>query len=108
MEAKDFNMVVDEIFGECKSILTSKSKEYSNDHDRLIAFKKAAAIQGITPTEALAGMMCKHTTSVYEMISSKKKYTKNKWKEKVIDHTCYLVLLMALLQEEGFKEEKSE
>lgn len=105
MTTENFNKVVKDILTNSENTLIKKSNEYSNDKDRLCAFKSAAILQNISPIKALAGMMSKHTTSIYEMIYSDKKYTEDKWNEKIIDHINYLILLKGLLIEEGFLKE---
>ena len=80
--------------------LADKAKEYATDEDRLHNFKAAAEIQGISPTAALAGMMAKHTVSVYDMIGSGDVYPLDLWEEKIKDSINYLFLLWALLHEE--------
>ena len=80
--------------------LRNKAKEYATDGDRLHNFKVAADVQGISPTAALAGMMAKHTVSVYDMIGTGKVYPLDLWEEKIKDSINYLFLLWALLNEE--------
>ena len=80
--------------------LMNKAKEYATDGDRLHNFKVAADVQGISPTAALAGMMAKHTVSVYDMIGTGEVYPMELWEEKIKDNINYLFLLWALLHEE--------
>ena len=80
--------------------LMQKAKEYATDGDRLHNFKVAADVQGISPTAALAGMMAKHTVSVYDMIGTSEVYPMELWEEKIKDSINYLFLLWALLHEE--------
>ena len=79
--------------------LLQKAKEYATDGDRLHNFKVAAAVQGITPVQALAGMMAKHTVSVYDMAGTGMQYPVDLWEEKIKDSINYLFLLWALVQE---------
>lgn len=80
--------------------LLNKAKEYATDGDRLHNFKVAADVQGISPTAALAGMVAKHTVSVYDMIGTGNVYPLELWEEKIKDSINYLFLLWALLNEE--------
>lgn len=82
---------------QCLQTLTCKSKEYATDYDILHNFNVAAKIQNCTPIQALGGMMCKHTTSVYDMITSGKEYPLSLWNEKITDHINYLLLLKTLV-----------
>ena len=64
-----------------------KAGEYTTA-DRLHNFRVAATMQGITPAQALAGMMAKHTVSIYDMCNSE------------TDHINYLLLLAAAVRDE--------
>ena len=66
MNTETFDNIINEQLQTCKDVLISKAKEYATV-DRLHNFKVAAAIQGCTPIKALAGMMAKHTVSIYDM-----------------------------------------
>ena len=70
----------------------------ANSLDRLQAFKVAAAIQDISPLQALGGMMAKHTTSIYDLIN-RGCTDEIMWDEKITDHINYLVLLKCLVLE---------
>lgn len=84
--------------------LANKNAEYATDGDRLHNFKVAAAVQGITPVQALGGMMAKHTVSVYDMIGTGKEYPLPLWEEKIKDSINYHHLLWALIQEDDNAE----
>lgn len=101
MNNKNFERCVKDQLDYCKNLLVFKGIEYSKDIDRLSAFKRAAALQNVTIKEALAGMMAKHTISIYDMIYTKEKYNIDKWEEKITDHINYLLLLKAVILEEN-------
>jgi len=103
MNAKEFADVVDTQMQICQLMLGVKAAEYASDEDRLYNFKVAAGLQGVTPQEALAGMMAKHTVSVYDLIRQDS-VTMSMWEEKISDHINYLLLLKAVLIE----DQKSE
>lgn len=98
MKTETFEKIVNEQITRCTDTLIVKAKEYATE-DRLHNFKIAAAVQGVTPEQALAGMMCKHTVSVYDMCGSGKTYTQELWDEKIGDSINYLLLLAALIRE---------
>lgn len=99
MNTDNFNKVLDEQLKRCTDVLVNKAKEYATS-DRLHNFKVAAALQGITPKEALAGMMAKHTVSTYDMcLGANKEYPISLWNEKITDSINYLLLLRALVEE---------
>lgn len=100
MEQEVFNQHLQYMQQVTVETLIQKAKEYAVDGDRLHNFKVAAAVQGISPMAALAGMMAKHTVSVYDMIGAGETYPMELWEEKIKDNINYLFLLWALLQEE--------
>ena len=83
-----------------KSVLLEKKVEYATE-DHFHNFRVAAELQGKPVKEALAGMMCKHTVSVYDMCCSGKTYPMETWDEKITDHINYLLILRALIDMEG-------
>jgi hypothetical protein len=113
MDNVQFNDVFRRQMLHCKALLVHKGREYvpgvapvgatgDDTRDRLIQFKLAAHLQNETPEEALAGMMAKHTTSIYSMVMETGQgvhHPLETWAEKVTDHINYLVLLMALVTE---------
>lgn len=101
MTNADFNTVINEQLKHCLGLLGAKGDEYdSNTSDRLHSFKVAAEIQNITPKQALAGMMAKHTVSIYDMCAGGE-HSLEKWTEKIGDSINYLLLLKAMVMENG-------
>lgn len=98
MTAIEFERIFEEQVERSRSVLISKAKEYATE-DRLHNFKVAAALEGKTPEQALAGMMAKHTVSVYDMAESGLVYPIELWQEKITDHINYLFLLNAIVRE---------
>ena len=84
----------------CEEKLLAKREEYAPDHDVLHNFKVAAELQKETPRQALAGMMAKHTVSIFDMACSNEHFTLDQWDEKLTDHINYLIILSAIIQEE--------
>lgn len=102
MLSNEFNAVIESRIKKCLDTLGVKSNEYGTE-DRLHNFKVAAEIQNCTPVSALAGMMCKHTVSVYDLIQDYEQGTTiplDMWDEKIGDSINYLLLLTALINEE--------
>lgn len=99
MKTPEFNDIITAMLDHCTDTLIHKAKEYATD-DRLHNFKQAAHLQGITPMQALGGMMAKHTVSVYDMIASGKAYRADLWDEKIGDSINYLLLLRAMVRDE--------
>lgn len=100
MKVDQFNRIIDVQYKRCIDILMNKAQEYATE-DRLHNFKVAAELQMTTPTNALAGMLAKHTVSIYDMCRSGKDYPQEMWDEKITDHINYLLLLKALAIEEA-------
>lgn len=100
MNATDFNRLLDVQLDTCNSMLGTKAAEYATDVDRLHNFKVAAALKGETPKQALAGMMAKHTVSIYDLCKTTSEVDLEVWIEKITDHMNYLILLRAIVTEE--------
>lgn len=102
MDTVRFAEVLDETLNKCVETLGTKANEYATE-DRLHNFKIAAEMQNCTPFTALAGMMAKHTVSVYDLIQKVENglvVTEDMWNEKIGDHINYLILLKALVAEQ--------
>jgi hypothetical protein len=95
---EDFERIVEEQINKCREVLIIKAREYATE-DRLHNFKIAGVLEGIGPIKALAGMMAKHTVSIYDMCGSGEIYDIAKWDEKITDHINYLLLLRALVED---------
>ena len=104
MTYDDFQTVMEEIITNIRTVEHEKCQEYVNsvEPDRLAHFKEVGAILGWPAHQALAGMMVKHTKSIYDMIKSKNlsQFKVEKWNEKIIDHIGYPMLLRAMVEEE--------
>lgn len=104
MKSGEFEEVIDYILIKCRNLLNSKATEYATE-DRLHNFKIAAELQGVDPKQALAGMMAKHTVSVYDMCMSDDIHKGSLWDEKICDSINYLLLLRALIAEKEWVRE---
>lgn len=99
MDPSEFNLLLESELSRVTDVLGSKQTEYANGKDVLRNFKQAAALTGETVEQALAGMMAKHTVSIYDMVATGEHYTLEQWSEKITDHINYLILLKAILVE---------
>jgi molybdenum cofactor biosynthesis enzyme len=102
MDIKTFEQIFHDQITRCTNILITKAKEYATD-DRLHNFKVAAELEGCSVRQALAGMMAKHTVSIYDMCKSLEESPLALWNEKITDHMNYLILLSAVVEEESQK-----
>ncbi len=97
MDGYTADVIFDEQIQLCADILKSKAREYSTDEDRLHNFKLAAALQECSMRQALAGIMVKHTVSIYDMCRSDETLSLELWTEKITDHLNYLLLLNVIV-----------
>lgn len=104
MTREDFLLLLDSTLDRIKSVERRKCGEYVaiDEPDRLAHFKEIGAITGQPPHQALRGMMVKHTKSIYDMlkIQTMNTYSSDVWREKIDDHIMYLILLLALEQDQ--------
>ena len=98
MTTEYFEKCFEEQVERSRRVLCSKAKEYATA-DRLHNFKVAATLEGCTPAQALAGMLAKHTVSIYDMCMSGEDYPMALWEEKITDHINYLFLLNAIIRD---------
>ena len=96
----EFKQVFEQQVDRCRVLLTRKTKECIGDNaDRLSAFKAAAALQSCTPERTLAGMLAKHTVSLYDWCYAENTvFRLEAWDEKITDSINYLVLLRAIVR----------
>lgn len=99
MQRAEFEIVLDAQITTVKDMLIGKRDEYADDEDVLHNFRNAANLTGETLEQALAGMMVKHTVSIYDMIATGEMFPLAKWDEKITDHINYLILLRAIVNE---------
>lgn len=100
MTNEAFNQIINNQLEWCMTTLDVKGDEYdSSTCDRLHSFKVAAELMGVTTKQALAGMMVKHTVSIYDMCNSGEEYAMETWVEKITDSINYLLLLRAMLED---------
>jgi len=101
MDVKTFAEIFEEQFATSDGMLNSKRKEYAGEKvDVLHNFRQAAHLEGTNMREALAGVMVKHTVSLYDMMHEEHPRPMEVWSEKITDHLNYLILLKAIVIEE--------
>ena len=99
MNSVEFNASINAQIKRSQDLLLKKNANYNPNDDKLATFKTAAALMDVTPESALAGMLVKHTVSVYGMIRQNLDAPAEVWNEKITDHINYLLLLRALVDE---------
>lgn len=106
MNGQTFEMIFNQQVDTCRKMLVGKADEYATDDDRLHNFQVAAALQGTTPQQALAGFMAKHSVSIFDMCREPNPdFPMEKWDEKITDHINYLILLKAVMHEACWGDE---
>lgn len=101
MKRNEFQGVVARQLSMISSILGLKTKEYATESDQLKNIRDAAKLRDVSMEEAVAGMMVKHTVSIYAMIASGDDYPLTVWDEKITDHIIWLILLLAVIEEKN-------
>ena len=103
MNDNTFQVTIRNAFYRCTYVLNKKRIEYAPGEDRLVSFKDASELQGVSPEQCLWGMLTKHLVSLGSMCkladSCAIPYSKEVWEEKLTDAHNYLFLLEALLKE---------
>jgi len=102
MTESDFEAILLQRIEKMRAVLANKAREYASGRDRLHNFKRAGAMQGVTPEKALLGMFAKHMVSIMDMVDDLDRDVHNPipaWDEKLGDAVNYLVLLEGLVVE---------
>lgn len=104
MTPSDYREISQNLTDHILDVQTIKQTEYNGEGpDVLQSFKTAADLQGLTPIQALLGMMAKHTTSIYDILGECDCYGLKRDDalilEKIVDHINYLYLAWALVCE---------
>ena len=106
MTPKKFNSLANGLMSQASKVRNAKMVEYEAEIDRLANFRKAANLSGQTVPESIAGMMVKHTVSIYDMVESEFRayqtdppHSIELWREKLVDQINYLLLLYAAVRE---------
>lgn len=105
----EFERLVDTRLQLIKDTLLAKGKEYQNGRDDVSHnFKVAARMRGITPEQALDGMLLKHLVSMQDIVNNTAYYEYkpdlNMVSEKIGDIINYYLLLEGLLTERANKD----
>lgn len=105
MQHSQFSDVVNQTANRALNLLLEKNEGYSAYGDALHNFTLAAHIQGVTKRQACAGMMAKHTASIYDLAADPSLADQAVWDEKITDHINYLLFLSAIVAEERSNQE---
>ena len=105
MEQEEFSDCVTEMIDLCLDTLSAKKAEYTvGDEDRLQEFKVTGVLAHESSFCMLKGKMSKHVAKVYMMLKKMDKgenFSEAQWNEVLKDNINYLLLLKALLMDEG-------
>lgn len=107
MKQETFNRYANGLMSMAGKVRNLKMEEYMAEEDRLANFRKAANLSGVSVPKAIAGMMVKHTVSIFDMIEDEfgcdpvdPISSIEIWREKLVDQINYLLLLYASVREE--------
>lgn len=103
MKHEDFDKFLEEeVIKRIRSVLSSKSADYSKGDDKLYNFKLAGEMDGDMPIQALRGMHLKHRASIRqgldEIMTGEKPRPYDWWLEKIIDDINYDILMLGMLK----------
>lgn len=102
MEDKsNYEKSVEKIFEVISETIKEKHSEYATNDD-YHNFRSSSILLNETIPEAIAGMMVKHTISIYDMIceyAEGANFEFEKWEEKIKDNIIYLINLYCYLNE---------
>jgi hypothetical protein len=84
MKHEEFAGILEKQLARVSAILGVKTEEYATE-DQLHNIRMSAILQGCSLPEAVAGMMVKHTVSIFTMVKDGKPHPEAKWDEKITD-----------------------
>lgn len=100
MDQTTFDQVVKKQMMRCEAVLQRKAKHYAvTGEDRLVQFKKMAILENQTVYDSLGGVMAKHVTKLYDMLTMPEEFKMKDFDETITDLMNYLILLKALIVE---------
>lgn len=111
MDAKGFDIVLENTLKQCRDVMGSKSTEYARGSDKLHNFKRAAGVLGVSPEKALLGFKAKHTVSIMDILDdldAGKLPSVELLAEKIGDEINYLILLKACILERIYRAQGVE
>lgn len=102
MTFDEFEILLDQMIEEERSMRISKGKEYAqNQNDRLANFKRIANELGLSPMQVWYVYFKKHIDAISSYIKNNGKIFSNEGIEgRILDARVYLSLLRALVEEE--------
>lgn len=106
MNDREFEKIVDRRLSIVQKILTSKTKEYATDKDRLHNFKRSSEVLGVSPAKSCFAYFTKHLVSIMDMVDFRRP-SQLAIDEKFTDAINYLLLLEALLVERENEKRKN-
>lgn len=94
-----YESAIQDMMAYCYQLLLRKHQEYANEDD-FHNFRCAASLQGVTPEQALIGMMDKHVVSIHDLVNAAAEgrlVSEDLWREKISDNINYLLILWAMV-----------
>lgn len=101
MDAKYFNILVQETFNECRDLLGLKGAEYAGSSDRLANFKRGAVLTGVSPQQVAFIYLSKHYDAIATFVREGPVPGGEPIQGRLNDLINYCLLLRALIEEEA-------
>lgn len=97
---KHFDEVIENTLVDIRELLIEKGKEYRRNNNPYHNFDTGSVMRGITPEQALDGMLLKHEISINDMTNDISKGILPKFdkvEEKFNDNLIYLLIKKAMI-----------
>jgi hypothetical protein len=104
MKIDDFNTTLEELFAECRHLLTTKGVDYSGLDDRFLNFKANGERLGMTKYQIWAVYFAKHIDALFNAIKQhpdNPHTTSESIDTRIQDAICYLALMNGMLEEDA-------
>ena len=89
--------LVSRFLGTVSHVFETRRRKYSGEGDPFVNFRRAAALQGVTPMKALGGMAAKHIAHLYEILARPQDETPlEEVTETLRDIAAYCAILYAM------------
>jgi hypothetical protein len=103
MKQAEFDKIVTRAIKHIETTLRHKNKEYADEDNVFRNFDNGARKKGITPAQALDGMMLKHIVSYEDMLNGDLQPTTELIEQKLGNILCYFILQWGILERDKKK-----
>jgi len=104
MTQKQFYQLFDQLFKEERQLMQDKGTEYTiSSDDKLENFKSVAKRNGLEPLQVCKIYLDKHLDSISNFVKRRRTFSGESIRGRVKDARNYLILLLALIEEDRAK-----